>query len=288
MTVYFYDGPGEVRLGTKGPVMPISSSDSGADFYVDASGNDNWDVAGDPWYVLAIIATLPTDKWGKWMERHAIEFGGIIHWANGLCGPFGPNEKPNGRMPDKWSSCRSLLSDVPWDVGMVVIIPKSAFRLNLPGPKPKGWNGTAIGLLPWLILVPKVIRAVRDRIMALALDFDAEHVIHELIFNNSGAAGLGTDSIQSMAQETFNRVVKFRSPGHPGVDAADGLSWALRRFVQRNASEPLPWHGHETFPKKILILVYESLEVAHRPKTLDELRSITDGIIPRSVASGVA
>jgi len=268
--------------------MPISSADSGADIYVDASGNDNWDVAGDPWYVVAIIATLPTDKWGQWMTRHFIEFGGVIHWANGICGPVGADGKPNGRMPDKWSSCRSLLGNVPWDVGMVVIIPKSVFRVSLPGPEPKAWNGTAVGLLPWLILVPKVIRAVRDRILSLAPDFDADHVIHQLIFNNSGAASLGTDSIRMMALETFKRDVQFRSPGHPGVDAADGLSWALRRFVVRNASEPLPWLGNEALPKKIPILVYESLDVAHRPKTLDELRSITDSLVPRSDPSGVA
>jgi hypothetical protein len=176
----------------------------------------------------------------------------------------------------------TLLTDAPWDVGMVVIIPKSAFRISLPGPEPKGWNGTAIGLLPWLILVPKVICAVRDRIMSLAPDFDADHVIHELIFNNSGAADLGTDSIQMMAQETFNRVVQFRSPGHPGVDAADGLSWAFRRFVQSNSSEPLPWSMQDALPKKIPVLVYESFEVNHHPATLAELRTLTNRINPRS------
>jgi hypothetical protein len=94
----------------------------GVDLYVDASGEDDWDVEHDRYYLHGFMWTGPSEEWLAWMNAHKTKYEGLVHWANGEFG------KDNKKLPNKKEACRGLLSSHPWSQTGIYVFDKKLFK----------------------------------------------------------------------------------------------------------------------------------------------------------------
>jgi hypothetical protein len=209
-------------------ITPYNPS-RGIDLYVDAAGEDDWQVGMDKYYLFGQMVCGASPEWIQWMTTHKTEYGGMVHWS---AGKFG---KQRLSLPNKKRKCRELLATHPWLKTSIYAFDKESFYNALPVNATKRLVVQRL----WHIFTIHFLGTVMPHIKNLVPDDQWGCLnIRNVIINNPKVADKGL--IETVVKKEFGRVPKFVSAGHYGIDALDGVLWAFYRYLNLGRGDCIP------------------------------------------------
>lgn len=217
----------------------------GIDIYMDAAGSDNWTSSNDKFYINGVIFTSARDQWVQWMKDHSVLFKGKVHFSDR---EFGNGEKLHH--PEMIS--KALISKLPWAFAFVNLHHKASIADHLHskvgGDPPRKFEITRE---MWRSMLPSISERFIPQINRAWGNPENKNIIRKICINNPQGADLG--EVTRHIRQKLSRDPEFVPAGHPGIDALDGLLWAIRRFVELGKSDAVPWLPGERIPKQVLI-----------------------------------
>lgn len=201
--------------------------------YVDASGEDDWDVNRDRYYLHGFMCCGASPEWLHWIETHRTKYNGAIHWAPGTFG------KEKQKLPNKKDACRQLLAMHPWLQTGIHVFDKLQFQQFILGKYGRGVKKYDVVRRIWQTSAIEYLKLMMPHLKKLVPNdpFGCLNLRHVIINNPKGGNRL---AIESRIKTEFGRIPRFMSAGHYGIDALDGVLWAFHRLFNLGKSDCLP------------------------------------------------
>jgi len=236
----------------------------GIDLYVDASGEDDWDIENGKYYLHGLMLCSPSSEWVEWMKTHQTKFDGMIHWSDGEFG------KQKRKLEDVKGKCRELLVMHPWFQTVIFAINKKAFKeffLGTYGRKIKKCEGSKS---VWQTMGVSFLNTVIPHMKKLAPDdpWGCLNVRNVVINNPKGG---NKSAIEKIIKTKLGRTPEFVPAGHYGIDALDGVLWAFHRCFNLGKTDCLP-KLVQTFNKDLNVFVCGV--TSEKPMLLKNMRDI--------------
>jgi hypothetical protein len=205
----------------------------GFDLYIDSSGEDDWGIDTEKYYLHGLIACGPSDEWLQWTRIHKTEFDGMVHWSAGI---FGQHKR---KLENKKRKCRDLLAMHPWGQTVIYAFDKKAIKDFIDRKLGKKITKHELVERLWNIMGVSYLRTILPHMEKMLPNApDGSLNIHEIIINNP--KGGHKPMIENIIQRELDRKPKFVPAGHYGIDALDGVLWAFHRCLNRGATDCLP------------------------------------------------
>ena len=238
----------------------------GIDLYIDSSGEDDWDIETQKYYLHGLMLCGPTGEWINWMKIHQTKYDGMIHWSDGKFG------KQKQKLKNVKGNCRELLTMHPWFKTMIVVFDKKAFKeffFYKYGRKIEKYDAVKTvwqkyGATCLKLLIPHL------KTLALKDPWGCLNIRNVVINNPKGGS---KSVIESIFKMELGRIPEFVPAGHYGIDALDGVLWAFHRCLNLGKIDCLPESVH-TFNKDFDVLVCGV--ASGKPKALLNLSDIND------------
>ena len=205
--------------------------------YIDASGEDDWGIETEKYYLHGLMLCSPSAEWVNWIKIHQTKYDGMIHWA---AGEFGRQRQ---KLKDKKGNCRELLTTHPWFQTVIFVIDKKALKdlfLRTYGRKILKYE--AVKSI-WKIFGASFLKKIIPH-MKTVVPHDPWGClnIRNIIINNP--KGANKSAVENIIKAEFCRKPKFVPAGHYGIDALDGVLWAFQRCLNLGKADCMPESAH--------------------------------------------
>jgi len=205
----------------------------GIDLYLDASGEDDWQIGTERYYLVGFMACGASSEWIQWMEKHRTEYDGVIHWS---AHKFGKQEQ---KLLHPEGQCKDLLATHPWLQTGIYVFDKKAFKESVREKLGRAVKESDIVKRLWYIPAVTYLKMLIPRVRQLVPhDPWGCTNIRNIIINNPKGGDKGI--IERVITKEFGRKPRFVPTGHLGIDALDGVLWAFQRYFNHGKRDCLP------------------------------------------------
>ena len=210
----------------------------GIDFYLDASGEDDWSINAKQFYLLGFMVCAPSSEWIRWIETHRTKFDGMIHWSDGRCG------RQKQKLPNIKGECRALLAAHPWLQTGICAFDVKTFKDFLRKKLNRDITRYEVTRRLWRIEAVSYLKMLIPYLKeAVPSDPWGCLNVRDIVINNPKGGNRGL--IEGSVKEEFGRTPKFVPAGHYGIDALDGVLWAFQRCLNLGKTDCLPGHPRD-------------------------------------------
>ena len=204
----------------------------GIDLYIDSSGEDDWDIETQDYYLHGLMLCSPSDEWISWMDIHKTKYEGMIHWSYGKYG------KQKLKLADVKGKCRELIAMHPWFQTAILVIDKKAFKEFFLRKYSREITKYDAAKSIWKITGPSFLKTIIPHMKKLVPDDPWGCLnIRNIVINNPSRNKL---VIENTIKTEFGRMPEFVPAGHYGIDALDGVLWAFHRCLNLGKADCLP------------------------------------------------
>ena len=219
----------------------------GIDLYLDASGEDDWRIDRERFYLIGFMACGTSSDWIEWIGRHKTQYDGMIHWSDGRFG------KQKQRLPNTKGECRDLLAAHPWLQTGIYVFDKKAFKESVREQLGRAVRESDIVKRLWYIPAVTYLKMLLPRVKQIVPE-DAWGCtnIRDIIINNPKVGDKGV--IERVITKEFGRNPQFVPAGHFGIDALDGVLWGFQRYLNVGKKDCLPEQAND-FSKHLNVVV---------------------------------
>lgn len=205
----------------------------GIDLYVDASGEDDWDLPGETFYLHGLMLCGPSRKWIEWMRIHQTRYEGMIHWSDGRFG------KQKRKLDGVKAQCRELLATHPWFRASIYVINRKEFSESYFSKHGRRIKKCEVSRAIWKNMGASFLNTVIPHLKSIVPDDQLGCLsVRQVVINNPKRGS--RQEIQRTFQKMVDRTPEFVSAGHPGIDALDGVLWAFHRCLNLGKPDCLP------------------------------------------------
>ena len=226
-------------------ITPYNPS-RGIDLYIDASGEDDWDIENERYYLHGLMLCSPSYEWITWMDIHKKKYDGMIHWSYGKYG------QQKLKLEDVKGKCRELITMHPWFQTVIFAVDKKAlkeFFLHKYGRKIAKYEAFKS---IWKIMPVSFLNTIMPHLKTVVPNDPWGCLnIRNIVINNPSRNKL---VIENAIKTEFGRIPEFVPAGHYGIDALDGVLWAFHRCLNLGKADCLPETIH-TFSKDFNVFV---------------------------------
>lgn len=237
----------------------------GIDLYIDASGEDDWDVGNEKYYLHGLMLCGPSSEWINWMEIHKTKYDGMIHWSYGEFG------KQKLKLEDVKGKCRQLIRMHPWFQTVIFAIDKKAlkeFFLHKHGRKITKYEAFKS---IWKVMPVSLLKTIMPHMKSLVPNDPWGCLnLRNVVINNPTR---NKSIIEKTIKAEFGRTPEFVSAGHYGIDALDGVLWAFHRCLNVGKADCLP-DSIQAFNKNLNIFIFGL--ASEKPLLLRNMNDIND------------
>jgi hypothetical protein len=213
-------------------ITPYNAS-RGIDLYVDASGEDDWDLEQEKYYLHGLMLCSPSREWIDWMKVHQTKYAGFVHWSDGKFG------KQKQKLENVKAHCRKLLATHPWFRAAIFVIEKKAFKEFFLSRYKRRIKKCEASRALWRTMGVAFLNTIMPHLKKLVPNEPLGCLnVREVVINNP--KGGSRQEIEKAIWEAIGRKPKFVAAGHPGIDALDGALWAFQRCLNSGKSDCIP------------------------------------------------
>jgi hypothetical protein len=205
----------------------------GIDLYLDASGEDDWQVGTASYYLVGFMACGASGEWIQWMEKHRAEYDGMIHWSAHQVG------RQERKLLHPEEHCKDLMARHPWLQTGIYVFDKQAFTESVRERLGRAVKESDIVKRLWYIPAVTYLKMLIPHVKQVARHdpWGCTNIRH-IIINNPKGGDKGI--IERVITKEFGRMPQFVPAGHFGVDALDGVLWAFQRYFNQGKADCLP------------------------------------------------